>query len=227
MNVEYFDRMRDEMLQDISAHMAVAAEEIGKCAIDEQVMRAMSNVYRHEFVPVELQLLAYCDTPLPIGFEKTISQPFIVALMTDVLHVQRNDKVLEIGTGLGYQAAILSQLSERIYSVEYIEELASQAKYRLSQAGCEQVSIRVGDGYYGWVENAPYDRIIVTAAPQLIPPPLISQLKDGGSMVLPAGLPDAQKLIVVEKNASGSIKTHELIPVRFSMMEGYETIRKV
>src|SRR5262249_35602789 len=150
--------------------------------LDERVMAAMGKVSRHEFVPIELQPFAYANMPLPIGFEKTISQPFIVALMTDLLEISVNDVVLEIGTGLGYQAAILAQLARKVYSIELIEELGQQAKQRLRQQGCSNVELRIGNGYHGWSQHAPFDKIMVTAAPDLIPPPLLHQLKAGGRM---------------------------------------------
>ncbi|MEO8007945.1 MAG: protein-L-isoaspartate O-methyltransferase, partial [Betaproteobacteria bacterium] len=165
------------------------------------------------------------DRPLPIGYDKTISQPFIVALMTDLLQVGRQDVVLEIGTGLGYQTAILAALARKVYSIEIIEPLAEQAIKRLARAGCDNVEVRVGNGYRGWPEHAPFDRIIATAAPDLIPASLIGQLKPGGRMVLPAGLPDSQQLMLVEKSAGdGKLATREILPVRFSQLEGAESI---
>src|SRR5207237_421086 len=155
----------------------------------------------------------------PIGFEKTISQPFIVALMTDLLDVKADDSVLEIGTGLGYQAAILAQLARKVYSVEIIEELGQKAKQRLRQQGCRNVELKIANGYHGWSEHAPFDKVIVTAASDLICPPLIHQLKAGGRMVAPAGLPDAQQLLLVEKGADGRVATREVLQVRFSLLE--------
>ena len=158
--------------------------------------------------------------PLPIGYDKTISQPFIVALMTDFLQVGSQDVVLEIGTGMGYQSAILAALARKVYSIEIVEPLAAQAVKRLARAGCTNVEVRVGNGYNGWPEHAPFDRIIATAAPDLIPAPLINQLKPGGRMVLPAGLADSQQLILVEKAVDGKLSTREILPVRFSELEG-------
>jgi protein-L-isoaspartate(D-aspartate) O-methyltransferase len=182
----------------------------------------MERVPRHEFVPVELRAYAYANTPLPIGFEKTISQPFIVALMTDLLALRPDDRVLEIGTGLGYQAAILSPLARTVYSVEIIEELAAQANKRLAAQGCANVELRLGNGFHGWPEHAPFDKIIVTAGTDLVPPPLLYQLKPGGRMVIPTGLPDSQQLVLVEKDAGGRIKAKEFLRVRFSLLEGTE-----
>jgi protein-L-isoaspartate(D-aspartate) O-methyltransferase len=174
MSAETFAVLRQHMLAEISARTLQLHGAIGKPALDARVMAAMGKVPRHEFVPVEVQPLAYANTPLPIGFDKTISQPFIVALMTDLLEVGAGDVVLEVGTGLGYQAAILAQLARKVYSIEIIEELAQQAKTRLK--GCANVELRNANGYHGWSEHAPFDRVMVTAAPDLIPPPLIHQL---------------------------------------------------
>jgi protein-L-isoaspartate(D-aspartate) O-methyltransferase len=186
-------------------------------------METMGKVPRHLHVPVELQSYAYLNRPLPIGYDKTISQPFIVALMTDALRLREEDVVLEIGTGLGYQAAILAELAGKVYSIEIIEALGEEASKRLRRAGYANVELRIGNGYRGWPEHAPFDKLIVTAAPDLIPPPLIHQLRPGGRMVIPAGLPDSQQLILVEKGADGRLSTKELLPVRFSQLEGAES----
>src|SRR6516165_9328299 len=222
MSATDFEILRQHMLVEISAGTAYVSDVIGKAALDERVMAAMGKVPRHEFVPVELQPDAYANIPLPIGFEKTISQPFIVALMTDLLDIGANDTVLEIGTGLGYQAAILAQLARKVYSIEIIEELARQAKQRLRQQGCTNIELKIANGYHGWSEHAPFDKVIVTAAPDLIPPPLIHQLKAGGKMVIPAGLPDAQHLVLVEKSGNGKVTTREILQVRFSQLEDTE-----
>jgi protein-L-isoaspartate(D-aspartate) O-methyltransferase len=219
MRVEDFDLLRQRMLAEVSAGVFHVSETIGKATLAERVMTAMDKVPRHEFVPVELQPYAYANIPLPIGFDKTISQPFIVALMTDLLDLKANDVVLEIGTGLGYQAAILGQLARKVYSIEIIEELASQAKQRLNRQGVNNVEIRIGNGYNGWSEHAPFDKVIVTAAPDLIPPPLLHQLRPGGKMVIPAGLPDEQQLYLVEKDENGRARTKEILRVRFSQLE--------
>ena len=194
--------------------------EIGKTALDDRVLRAMAKVPRHEFVPIEVQPYAYLNRPLPIGFDKTISQPLMVAVMTGLLAVRPDDAVLEIGTGLGYQSAVLAELAGRVYTVEIIDELAQRAVQRLKQEGYTNVEVRVGNGYFGWPEHAPFDKVIVTAAPNLIPPPLINQLKSGARMVIPVGLPDAQKLVVVDKDVNGRIKTKEIMQVLFSLLEG-------
>ena len=219
MRAEDIEVLRRRMLAEISAATAHVSELVGKDALDERVMTAMGKVPRHEFVPVELQPYAYANIPLPIGFDKTISQPFIVALMTDLLEIGADDAVLEIGTGLGYQAAILAELARKVYSIELIEELGRQAKQRLRRLGCDNVVLKIGNGYHGWSEHAPFDKVIVTAAPDLVPPPLLRQLKNGGKMVIPAGLPDAQQLVLVEKDRNGRVTMREVLQVRFSQLE--------
>lgn len=223
MEDQQFAALRKQMLLEIAASTVFAGKLIGKDALDARVMGVMGKVPRHEFVPVELQPYAYLNRPLPIGFEKTISQPFIVALMTELLRLREDDTVLEIGTGLGYQAAILAELGGKVYTMEIIAELASQAAERLRRMGYTNIQIKVANGYHGWPQHAPFDKVIVTAAPDLIPPPLINQLKPGGTMVIPAGLPDEQKLMVVEKDASGRVSTREVLPVRFSQLEEDDT----
>jgi protein-L-isoaspartate(D-aspartate) O-methyltransferase len=221
MDKEQFAEMRRHMVAEIASTTVMVGERIGKYNLDARVMEVMGTVERHEFVPIELQPYAYLGRPVPIGYDKTISQPFIVALMTDLLQVDTQDVVLEIGTGLGYQSAVLSHLAHKVYSIELIEPLAQQAVQRLARAGCANVQVRTGNGCNGWPEHAPFDRIIATAAPELIPPSLFHQLKPGGRMVLPAGLPDNQQLILIEKSATdGQLKTREILPVNFSMLEG-------
>jgi len=205
MNEQQAAELRQHMVLEIAAQTVLAGERIGKYNLDARVMEVMGKVPRHEFVPVEIQPYAYLNRPLPIGFDKTISQPFIVALMTDMLEIRKEDVVLEIGTGLGYQAAVLAELAHKVYSVEIIEALAQQAAKRLSRAGYTNVEVKVANGSQGLPEHAPYDKVMVTAAPDLIPPALINQLKPGGRMMIPAGLSDNQQLILVEKNASGTV----------------------
>lgn len=219
MNDADFTMLRQRMLAEIAAKTVFSTTYLGKAALDSRVMDVMGRVPRHVFVPFELAPYAYVDSPLPIGYRKTISQPFIVAVMTDLLGVQPTDTVLEIGTGLGYQSAILSELAHRVFTVEIIDELAGQAEHRLADQGHTNVEIRVGNGCNGWPERAPFDKIMVTAAPELIPPALIYQLKPGGTMVIPAGLPDAQQLIQLKKDAQGSVTTREVFGVRFSTLE--------
>ncbi|MGH8767468.1 MAG: protein-L-isoaspartate(D-aspartate) O-methyltransferase [Burkholderiales bacterium] len=223
MNEQQAAALRQHMVLEIAAHTVLAGERIGKYNLDARVMEIMGKVPRHEFVPVELQPYAYLNRPLPIGFDKTISQPFIVALMTDMLEIRKDDVVLEIGTGLGYQAAVLAELAHKVYSVEIIEALAQQAVKRLNRAGYTNVEVKIADGSHGLPEHAPFDKVMVTAAPDLIPPALINQLKPGGRMMIPAGLSDDQQLILVEKSANGRLSTREILPVRFSQLEGAES----
>jgi protein-L-isoaspartate(D-aspartate) O-methyltransferase len=211
------------MIAVIAAQAVFSTGETGKAAIAARVLEVMGKVPRHEFVPAELRAYAYVDSPLPIGCSKTISQPFIVALMTDLLDPKAEDSVLEVGTGLGYQAAILSGLVKKVYSVEIIEELAQQAKRRLARERYPNIELRVANGYYGWPEHAPYDKIIVTAGADLVPPPILQQLKPGGRMVMPTGLPDSQQLLLIEKDAAGRTKMKEILRVRFSLLEGVES----
>jgi len=212
------EKSRQAMVMIIAVHANLCVNEIGKDRLSERVMRAMAKVPRHRFVPAELQEWAYEDLPLPIGHGKTISQPFIVALMTDLLAVEEHDKVLEIGTGLGYQAAILAELAETVCSVEIIAELAREGERRLRGAGYDKVGLRIGDGSRGWLEHAPYDKIIMTAAPEFVPQKLLEQLRPGGSMVLPVGGEDKQMLVVIEKGNDDQVRTRELIAVRFSQL---------
>ncbi len=213
-----FAALRQDMIKLISVHAVLVGEQSGKHTLDRRVMEAMGEVARHEFVPHEYRSMAYDDHPLPIGYDKTVSQPFIVAFMTDLLEIEPHHRVLEIGTGLGYQAAILSRLAKTVYSIEIIEELHDEAQRRLKDQGYGNIELRRGNGYQGWPEEAPFDAIIVTAAPELIPPPLLQQLKPGGKMVIPAGIEDSQQLMVVSKDTEGRLKTREVLPVRFSTM---------
>ena len=217
-----FAVLHQQMVAEIATQTIFLTARLGKAMLDRRVLDVMGKVPRHEFVRLELQPFAYADTPLPSGYGKTISQPFIVALMTDLLDLQPTDIVLEIGTGIGYQAAVLAEIALRVYSVELIEELAHEARRRLSRQGYVNVEIRVGDGRAGWPEHAPFDKIVVTAAPDLLPPSLIYQLKPGGRMVVPAGLPDAQQLLLVEKDSDDNVSTREILPVRFSLLEEVE-----
>lgn len=219
MNEEHFAILRRHMIDVIRIHTDRMSDELGTGALQERVLSAMLQVPRHTFVPGSIGHLAYHDVPLPIGFDKTISQPFISALMTDVLAPERDEKVLEIGTGLGYQAAVLSQLAGQVWSVEIVEEFANQAELNLSRLGYSNVSIRVGDGARGWPEYAPYDKILVTAATKEMPRALLEQLRPGGRLVLPLGLPELQRLTVADKDAGGHTHIQKLIPVRFSRLE--------
>ncbi len=216
MNDAGFGAARGEMVDEIARHVRLTAAQTGRDRLGDRVMAAMGKVPRHEFVPVELRGFAYVDSPLPIGCGKTISQPYMNALMTDLLDAPADAAVLEVGTGFGYQAAILAELVAAVYSIEIIGELSAEAGKRLRGLGYRNVELRIGDGANGWPEHAPFDRILVAAAPDLVPPALIGQLKAGGRMVVPAGIEDAQQLMVVDKDEDGRIAIHELLPVRFS-----------
>jgi protein-L-isoaspartate(D-aspartate) O-methyltransferase len=209
---------RAEMLEVVQAH---ARAGFGPAAISPAVIAAMGRVERHEFVPEALRALAYEDRPLPIGYGQTISQPYIVALMTDLLEPTAGDRVLEIGTGSGYQAAVLAELGLEVYSIEIVPELGDEAAARLDRLGYDKVATRVGDGYYGWPERAPFDGLVVTAAAGHVPPPLIAQLKPGGRMIIPVGEPfRVQRLVLITKAADGSLRSRQLLPVRFVPLTG-------
>ncbi|HTW70369.1 MAG TPA: protein-L-isoaspartate(D-aspartate) O-methyltransferase [Acetobacteraceae bacterium] len=219
MSDKHFAILRRHMVEMIGIHTDLMSDELGKSAFVPPVLAAMLKVPRHLFVPQPLMQVAYEDAPLPIGFNKTISQPFIAALMSDLLEPEPHETVLEVGTGLGYHAAVLAELANRIYSVEIVEEFAAEAEARLQQMGYSTIEIRVGDGSRGWADHAPYDKIMVTAAADKPPPALLQQLKPGGRMVLPMGGEDAQVLATVRKDASGRLEIQESIPVRFTRLE--------
>lgn len=211
-----YAQQRAAMIREIEEDVRYTSAEIGRKSLDPRVMRAMATVERHQFVPPELRSRAYENRPLPIGHGQTISQPYIVALMTDLLAPKPGDVVLEIGTGSGYQAAVLSGLVKRVYTMEIIPPLANQARERLRGMKLENVEVRSGDGYEGWPEHAPYDAIIVTAAATHVPPPLLRQLKPGGTMILPVGGGFAtQQLLFVKKGSDGKVSTRQVLPVAF------------
>jgi protein-L-isoaspartate(D-aspartate) O-methyltransferase len=211
--------LRRHMVEVIALQADLMSAEIGKATLEARVLDAMRRVRRHLFVPPELAAMAYHDTPLPIGFDKTVSQPFICALMADLLDPQPHEAVLEIGTGLGYQAAVLAELARQVWTVEMVEEFASHAEARLSQLGYGNVAVRVGDGTRGWLEHAPFDKILVTAAAAVPPKALLDQLAPGGRMVLPLGPEEIQQLTVIDKADDGRIRTRSVIPVRFGTLE--------
>ena len=209
------------MLREIEQEVEYTRHMIGKSTLDKRVMDAMKAVPRHEFVPLGERQEAYYNGPLPIGHGQTISQPYIVALMTDLLNPEPEDVMLEIGTGSGYQAAILSRLVKKLYTVEIIEPLYQAASNTLRRLGYDNVECRVGDGHLGWSEKAPFDGIIVTAAAANIPQTLIDQLKPGANMVIPVGMPYFhQELMVVEKDTTGSVTTREVLGVAFVPLTG-------
>ena len=211
-----FIQARQSMVELIQLYVRFSSAQIDRERLDQRVLAAMAEVPRHDFVPPELRHLAYEDSPIPIGCDKTVSQPFMVALMTDLLDIEPGAKVLEIGTGFGYHAAILAGLAKAIFTVEIHQELAREARARLEALGYDNIEFKIGDGAQGWPDHAPFDRILVTAAPGLLPAALIQQLRPGGRMVVPAGLPDAQQLLVVDKDADGRIETREVLQVVFS-----------
>jgi len=211
--------LRRHMVELIALKADLMSEEIGRAALDERVLAAIRRVQRHLFVPSQLAAIAYQDTPLPIGFDKTVSQPFISALMTDLLDLQPHETVLEIGTGLGYQAAVLAELVRQVWTVEVVEEFASYAEARLHQLGYSNVTVRVGDGTRGWAEHAPFDKILLTAAAEQPPEALLNQLAPGGRMVLPLGPEETQQLTVISKQPDGQTSARAIIPVRFGQLE--------
>jgi protein-L-isoaspartate(D-aspartate) O-methyltransferase len=218
MTEQHLAIFRRHMVEIIDMHFDLASEEIGKEAPDAPLRRALMDVPRHLFVPEALMVVAYQDTPLPIGFDKTLSQPFIAALMLDLLGIEDGVRVLEVGTGLGYQAAVMADMGAQVFSVEVVEEFAEAASGRFAMLGYD-VAVRVGDGSRGWAEHAPFERILVTAAAAETPQALVDQLAPGGRMVIPLGGQDIQQLSVVEKDSGGGISTRAIMPVRFTQLE--------
>lgn len=209
------------MIKRIEEEVELTRRWISKERLDARVMQAMVEVPRHEFIPTAYRATAYFDGPVPIGHGQTISQPYIVALMTDLLAPEADDVVLEIGTGSGYQAAVLSRLVKAVYSIEIVSELATEAATRLKRLGCENVAVKVADGYEGWREKAPFDGIIVAAAVPMSPPPLVEQLRVGANMVIPLGRPPAsQMLSVVRKGADDAVEMRQILPVAFVPFTG-------
>jgi len=213
--------LRQRMVDDIASNVRSTSTRLSEPGLDTRVLEVMRTVPRHEFVPSRLQAEAYAHRPLPIGYGQTISQPYIVAAMTALLDVDRDSRVLEVGTGSGYQAAVLAELVQHVYSIEIIPELADTARQRLQRLGYTNTTTRAGDGYYGWEEHAPFDAIIVTAAASHIPPPLLRQLKPGGRMVIPVGSAFlTQSLMLVHKDHTGQVTTRQVLPVAFVPLTG-------
>lgn len=214
-------QQRDILVSLIEKDVGDNSEFLDSNRLTEQVIKAIQTVPRHEFVPLKNRHQAYKNRPLPIGYGQTISQPTIVAIMTDLLHLKNTDRVLEVGTGSGYQAAVLAEITKNVYTIEVVTELAERAVIDLKRTGYDYVKTRIGDGYYGWEEAAPFDAIIVTAASSHIPPPLIKQLKAGGRMIIPVGSQFmVQHLILVTKDAANNVKTRQILPVKFVPLIG-------
>lgn len=219
MDDKHFAVLRRHMVDVIGIHFDLLEEDVGTAVLDERVAEVMLRVPRHRFVPDQLAEHAYHDMPLPIGFQKTISQPFICALMTDLLAPRQHERVLEVGTGLGYQTAVLAELARAVWSVEIVEEFAENAQLLLEQLGYTNVRIRTGDGSRGWPEHAPFDKIMVTAAAEEVPSVLLEQLQPTGRLVMPVGYFRAQQLTVVDKSADGTVRSRAVMPVRFTELE--------
>jgi protein-L-isoaspartate(D-aspartate) O-methyltransferase len=206
------------MVEIIDMHYDLAGDEIGRSAPSPNLRRALLQVPRHLFVPEAMMLMSYQDTPLPIGFDKTVSQPFIGALMLDLLGIEAGHRIFEVGTGLGFQAAVMSEMGAEVFSVEVVEEFAEAAIARFNAFGYN-VEVRVGDGSRGWAEHAPFDAVLVTAAAAEPPRPLAEQLKTGGRLVIPLGSDDVQQLSVLTKQPSGELAISNIMPVRFTRLE--------
>lgn len=211
-----YEELRHKLVEEVVADVTAEISYSGGSTLSPSVVAAMQKVKRHLFVPPSQTVNAYLNRPLPIGYGQTISQPLIVAMMTDLMQVKKDDKVLEIGTGSGYQAAILAEIVKSVYSIEIIHPLGKQAAKRLKLLGYKNIEVKLGDGYYGWPEEALFDAIIVTAAASHVPPPLLKQLKPGGKMLIPLGMHFmAQYLMLVEKQMNGSVTSKQILPVRF------------
>lgn len=221
LSAEQYERARQAMVRIIEHDVRETSLYLDKEALDPRVMAAMAKVPRHEFVPLTRRRNAYENRPLPIGYGQTISQPYIVAIMTDLLKPEPQHRVLEVGTGSGYQAAVLAELVDVIYSIEIIKPLGEAAAARLKTQGYHNAQVKVGDGYYGWEQHAPFDAIVVTAAGSHVPPPLIAQLKPGGRMMIPVGSRFlVQQLLLVEKDKTGKVTTRQILPVSFVPLTG-------
>ena len=218
MTEQHLAILRRHMVEIVDMHFDLASDEIGKDSLDPGVRRALLDVPRHLFVPQQLAALAYQDTPLPIGFDKTVSQPFIGAAMIDLLDIEPGQRILEIGTGLGYQAALMTEMGAHVWSVEIVEEFAEAAAARFAALG-HDVAVRVGAGTRGWAEHSPFDAVLVTAAASAPPPALVEQLGPGGRLVMPLGGQDVQQLTLITKQADGTLATRDIMPVRFTQLE--------
>ncbi|MET0068978.1 MAG: protein-L-isoaspartate(D-aspartate) O-methyltransferase [Candidatus Thiodiazotropha sp.] len=209
------------MVRLIEQDVRETSSYLDKRQLDSDIMKVLAEVPRHQFVPADIRGRAYENRPLPIGYGQTISQPYIVAIMTDLIAPKPGHKALEIGTGSGYQAAVLSRLVDRVYTMEIVEPLGNQATERLKRLGYDNIEVTIADGYYGWKEHAPFDIIIVTAAASHIPPPLIEQLKPGGKMIIPVGSRFmTQQLLLVDKEDDKEVRVRQILPVRFVPLTG-------
>jgi len=220
-DINNYAEQRAALVEEITDDVRATAHYLGRRELNPSVLQALDQVERHKFVPWIDRYRAYRNQPLSIGHGQTISQPYIVAIMTDLIDPAPEHRVLEIGTGSGYQAAVLAELVKQVYSIEIIEPLARAAGKRLPELGYDNVTTRSGDGYYGWPEQAPFDAIVVTAAASYVPPPLIDQLKPGGRMIIPVGSRFlTQQLVLITKNKDGTLVTRQLLPVRFVPLTG-------
>jgi protein-L-isoaspartate(D-aspartate) O-methyltransferase len=218
---DVFQQQRYALVDTIKAEVGMTRDFLKQESLDERVFDALRKVPRHEFVPENERPYAYENRPLPIGYGQTISQPYIVAIMTDLLKLKKTDRVLEIGTGSGYQAAILAELADSVYTIEIVEALGKLAAENLKKSGYDAVHRRIGDGYYGWETAAPFDAIVVTAVASHIPPPLIKQLKPGGRMIIPVGAQFmTQYLVLVTKDIDNKVTTRQILPVSFVPLTG-------
>jgi len=218
---DQYTQQRMELMRIIEQDVRETSVYLDRQTLDPRVMKALAGIPRHQFVPDAQRRYAYRNRPLPIGHGQTISQPYIVAIMTDLLKLSPEDRVLEVGTGSGYQAAVLAELAKQVYSIEIIEPLGKRAGDLLNRLGYGNIESRIGDGYYGWEAHAPFDAIIVTAAADHIPPPLIAQLKPGGRMMIPVGSRFmTQQLVIVEKDNNNNVTTRLILPVRFVPLTG-------
>jgi len=218
---DHFRDSREQMIRLIEADVRSTSDYLKQSSLDTRVLEAMATVPRHEFVPPHLVDLAYRNRPLPIGHGQTISQPYIVAIMTDLLDIEPGQRVLEIGTGSGYQAAVLAEVGARVWTIEIIQALGVQAQARLQRLGYNTIEVRLGDGYYGWPGEDSFDAIIVTAAASHIPPPLLQQLKPGAKMIIPVGSQfSTQQLVLITRSDNDEFITRQVLPVRFVPLTG-------
>lgn len=221
LDYDDYSAARQRMVRLIKQDVRETSSYLDKRQLDSGIMKVLAEVPRHQFVPADIRSRAYENRPLPIGYGQTISQPYIVAIMTDLIAPRPGHKALEIGTGSGYQAAVLSHLVEKVYTMEIVEPLGEQATERLKRLGYDNIEVAIADGYYGWKEHAPFDIIIVTAAASHIPPPLIEQLKPGGKMIIPVGSRFmTQQLLLVDKDDDEEVTVRQILPVRFVPLTG-------